>query len=133
MEQVRYLQSAFVQNNTLFTRQAIAALLDLHGCPPSGTTDVVAIFDRHLRYVYLNEPGCRVLNVSPRDVLGHCIIEIYPHIIASANHRNLLKCLSGETINAIITGREGGHFATLYRPVHMNERIEGIFVRSWLT
>ena len=125
--------SIFVLHNTLFTKQAIHALLDLHGCPPSGTTDIVAIFDRYLRYVYLNEPGCRVLNVSLSDIVGHCILEMYPHIIASSNHRNLLKCLSGETINAIITGREGHHFATLYRPVYIDEQIEGIFVRSWLS
>lgn len=91
--------------------------------------DILAIFDRHLRYVYLNEEGYRHLGREVQELIGNSIIDTYPDIIASANHRNLLRCLQGETIEAHLTGRKGHHFHTMYKPVILQERVEGIF--SW--
>jgi len=119
-----------VINNTLFNAQSVAAVLKLHDNAHAESDDIVAIFDRYLRYVHLNEAGCKQLNTNADDLLGRNIVDMYPHIIASTNHRNLLKCLGGEEIRSVITGRDGELFSTVYLPIFMSRRVEGIYVRS---
>src|SRR5688572_27148446 len=80
-------------------------------------TTIVAAFDQELRYMFLNPAACKHMNAEPESLLGKSIIDVYPDIIASRNHRNLLRALEGEVIHDIIEGRFGHRMESHYEPV----------------
>lgn len=93
--------------------------------------DIIVVLDRNLNYILANETACKILNRSSSDLIGKCIIDLYPQIIASKNHRNLLSALSGHTIEEDIPAADGAKFySTLYKPLKIDGKVMGIVVKS---
>lgn len=97
------------------------------------STDIAVLFDSDLKYVLANQVACLHLKRSAGELIGQCILDLYPEIIASPNHRYLLRALHGECIsNVLITGRNGDHFKTTYMPYYQNAAVAGILVNAHL-
>jgi PAS domain S-box-containing protein len=93
--------------------------------------DNIVVFDRNLNYIMVNETACKTLDRPSSDIIGKCIIDLYPEIIASKNHRNLLSALSGHTIQDDIPSLSGTKlYSTLYKPVTIDGKVMGILVKS---
>jgi PAS domain-containing protein len=94
------------------------------------SAEIVAAFDTHLYYVFVNEAACKQLNSEPQSLLGKNIIELYPQMIASRNHRNLLRALDGKTIRDLIDGPAGQCFESIYTPVLKNGKVSYVIVKA---
>jgi len=93
--------------------------------------DITLVFDRNLNYIMANENACKALNRPSSDLLGKCIIDLYPETIASKNHRNLLSALSGHTIEDGISAANGSTFySALYKPIKIDGQVMGVLVKS---
>lgn len=89
--------------------------------------DIAVLFDDHLNYVAVNETICRHLNMKRDELVGRCVLDLFPDIIASTNHRNMLRALDGEAIlNYKLIGRNGVPFTITYIPVHPDGYVKGI-------
>jgi PAS domain-containing protein len=92
---------------------------------------VSAIFDSKLNYLLVNKATCDELDKTASDLIGRSIIDLFPNIIASANHRNLLKALNGETIlNYEIESLKGKRFLVSYIPVKEKDKIIGVLTKA---
>jgi len=95
--------------------------------------DFSVAVDEKIQYIAVNDVTCEYLNIKPEDLLGKNALDIYPEIIASKNHRNILKAISGESIEGeLIESRTGGLFITSYRPVFMDEQVKAIILTGIL-
>jgi PAS domain-containing protein len=93
--------------------------------------DIAILFDNQLNYVALNDNACRHFDRKKEELLGRCVLDIYPDIIASANHRNMLRALDGEAIlNCRVTGRTGILFNISYIPVFPEGSVKGILLNA---
>lgn len=91
------------------------------------SSKIAVVLDQDLVYLAANSKACERLGCKEDDLIGRNILDIYPQMIASENHRNLLSALDGKTITAIIH-TAGVLFEVLYCPFLFNEKVEGIFV-----
>ena len=88
-------------------------------------------FDAHLNFREVNEVTCEYLANDADDLIGKSILDLYPGMTASKNHRNLLKALSGETIKDIILSHVSDlKLETTYVPVITGNRVTGISVTA---
>jgi hypothetical protein len=109
-------------------------------CPPVeiqnqilSSTDIAVLFDADLKYVLANNVACRHLKRSAAELIGQCILDLYPEIIASPNHRYMLRALNGECIsNVLIAGHNGDQFETTYMPFYQQTAIAGLLVNAHL-
>ncbi len=111
----------------IFTQEYIADILRKNKATPAETEGFVVIFDKELQYMYVNETVLTFLARKPEELLGNSILEVYPDVIASDNHRNLLKALSGETIEEVLQGRTPGiFFNAVYTPITLKKSVVGV-------
>jgi len=91
--------------------------------------DISVAVDAKIQYIAVNDAACAHLNIKPGDLIGKSALDIYPEIIASENHRNILKALSGESIDGeLIESRAGALLLTSYRPVFLEESVKAIIL-----
>jgi hypothetical protein len=88
------------------------------------------VFDKELNYLKLNKAACEHLKVKPADIIGKNILSVYPDVVASKNHRNLLKALNGLIVNDFLKGRLGDDFHAFYKPIMKEEQVIGVFVKA---
>lgn len=94
-------------------------------------TDIAVLLDTQLNYVAVNEAACNHLRLSSEQLVGRCILDLFPDMIASASHRNLLRALDGETIiNFKFTGRYGTQLQADYVPVYPDDMVIGILISA---
>jgi hypothetical protein len=90
---------------------------------------VAMLFDDQLNYVAVSAPACIHFRMKKEELIGRCVLDIFPDIIASANHRNMLRALKGESImNSRIVSRMGIPMETSYIPVYPDGYVKGILV-----
>jgi PAS domain S-box-containing protein len=111
-------------------RDAVAALQeDLLSSP-----HVVAVFDRDLNYLFINDPGCRLLGKSQEEIVGHNMLDLFPTLTASDSHRKILQAFSGETVLGFVTEgtftRAGAKYISDYFPVNEARQTVAVAVRT---
>ncbi len=94
-------------------------------------SDITVLFDKRLNYVALNAAALRHLKMAEEELIGRCILDLFPHLIASPNHKNLLRALEGESImNFELKSMNGVLFKTSYIPILPDGLIKGILVNA---
>jgi hypothetical protein len=92
--------------------------------------DIAVLFDDELKYSLINSAACKQLNRTSESLMGKCILDLYPEITASENHRNLLRALEGDIVNEVIPGSRGEYFRSIYRPVSFLGKITHVLVKA---
>src|SRR4051812_46305736 len=83
--------------------------------------------DEKIQYIAVNDVACTYLKIKSTDLLGKSALDLYPEIIASKNHRNMLKALSGLSLDdELIESRMGDLLVTSYRPFFMEGQVKAI-------
>src|SRR5947207_2630343 len=91
--------------------------------------NIAIALDPDLKYLSLNQNACKFLMKEEYELIGQCVIDLFPSIIASRNHRNLLKAAAGETIkNDIVEGTSGARFIVTYEPLFIDHQVRVIFI-----
>lgn len=91
--------------------------------------EIAVLFDDRLNYVAASAPAILHLKKTAQELIGRCILDVFPDVIASANHRNLLRALEGESImNVRLIARNGVPFIATYIPVYPDGYVKGIVV-----
>jgi hypothetical protein len=94
-------------------------------------TDVAVALDSHLNYLCLNQRACEQLQREESELLGKNIVESFPSMIASRNHRNLLKAVSGMTIkDEVVEGATGHRYLASYEPLIIEGKVNAIIVTA---
>ncbi|MFL5752682.1 MAG: PAS domain-containing protein [Bacteroidia bacterium] len=105
---------------------------DLLGQNPDQMTDVVAIFDTDLNYVYANGIGSKLLRKQIDELEGSNLLHLFPQLTASVSHRHLLAALSGKgALNAASEGnitKDGAKFLSDYYPLKDKEQVYAVLV-----
>ncbi|MFN8344612.1 MAG: ATP-binding protein [Spirosomataceae bacterium] len=95
----------------------------------NASVDVMAVFDRQLRYVTLNKAAYDLYRLKPEDIVGKHILEIFPQVIDSGMYAALNEALSGQTIH-ISKYRSGvlnRYFENFYIPLqNARQEVYGI-------
>lgn len=90
----------------------------------------VALNDQ-LVYIAINSIACAYLKLEPKDIVGKAVLEKYPEVTASKNHRNILTAFSGETIeNELIESRMGDTLITSYKPYLYRNKVVAVVVKG---
>jgi PAS domain-containing protein len=92
--------------------------------------NIAALIDNELKYSLINQACCKQLNRSSESLIGKCILDLYPEITASQNHRNILRALEGNTINEVVEGMNGSYFRSVYQPVSFLGKITHVLVKA---
>jgi EAL domain-containing protein (putative c-di-GMP-specific phosphodiesterase class I) len=106
----------------------LAQLQSIYDGAPVG----LALLDRNLRYININQQLADMHQVSLEAYLGKTVAEVVPNIYCRAE-RYLLRALAGETVAgvefrmSVQPGQKPGRFLVSYLPVH-DERNEVIGV-----
>jgi len=92
---------------------------------------IAVALDPHLNYLAVNQEACAHLRKHSNELLGNSILDLFPSIIASKNHRNLLRAASGETIlNDTIETVNGVNFFATYDPLIIDRQVRAVFVTA---
>ena len=96
------------------------------------TSDQICVaVDEHLNYIALNMQACSYINIEPGELVGKCAIQVFPEIIASRNHRNILRALSGKFIEGdLVTGRKGDILKTSYTPIFIDNQVRAVILQA---
>lgn len=95
------------------------------------TDEIVVVFDRNLNYLETNEAACAHLKMTPAELIGKNVLDLFPDLIASKNHRNLLRALGGEILrNMIVESRMGQRFKITYTPLVKEGLVSAILVNA---
>ena len=95
------------------------------------SNDICVAVDEHLTYIALNEVACRYLCIQADDLVGISAIQRFPEIIASRNHRNMLRALSGDVIESdLVESRMGDILETSYTPVYSGKEVKAVILRA---
>ena len=95
------------------------------------SSDICVAVDEHLTYIALNDVACQYLRIQPDMLIGISAIEKFPEIIASRNHRNMLRALSGEMIESdLVESRMGDMLQTSYSPVYSGKEVKAVILRA---
>ncbi len=95
--------------------------------------DICVAVDEHLNYIALNQVAFTYLHIKQDDLLGKNAIQVFPEIIASRNHRNILKALSGKFIaGELIESRMGDILETSYTPVIFDKEVKAVILNATL-
>ena len=92
--------------------------------------DISVLLDAKLNYLLVNKAACDLLNKSASELIGRSIIDLYPSMIASANHRNLLKALNGEMIRDYELISNDKKFMASYIPVFEKKTVIGVLSKA---
>jgi PAS domain-containing protein len=93
--------------------------------------DIAVAFDRNLHYISLNQNACRLLQKDEHELIGKCMTDLFPSVIASRNHRNMLKAATGIRIqNDVVESVTGSRFIVSYEPFLIDRQVQAIFVRA---
>ena len=99
--------------------------------PVLESDQICVAVDEHLNYIALNKVACSYLNIQPEDLIGKCAIQVFPEIIASRNHRNILRALSGKIIEAdLVESRKGDILKTSYLPVFIEGQVKAVILQA---
>lgn len=91
--------------------------------------EIAVLFDDQLNFVAASAPALLHLQQREDELIGRCVLDVFPDVIASANHRNLLRALEGESImNVRLVARNGIPFIATYIPVYPDGYVKGIVV-----
>jgi hypothetical protein len=90
--------------------------------------NISVILDINLRYLAVSRGACKELNLKADDFIGRSFLDLFPHLIASANHRNILKALGGETIVAFVSNSGGSQFKVSFCPVYDEGQLIGAHI-----
>lgn len=108
--------------------QDFSALLEL---AVSSSEDMIEVFDCDLNYVTANEKACVRLGKTLSEISGKNVLDLFPHIIASQNHRHLLTALNGSQVNDDVREPLGADwYTTLYKPMVYEGKVIGVIVRA---
>ena len=92
-------------------------------------SEISIAVDAHLNYLVVNDAAAKSLGRQSWELIGSNIVELYPSIIASKNHRNLLKASNGELIeNDLVKNRLGELFVTTYQPIIIDHQVKAIII-----
>jgi PAS domain-containing protein len=95
----------------------------------AGSKNICVAIDKELHYLAFNEAACAYLKIRAADLLGKSALQVYPEIIASRNHRNILRALSGEVIvDDLVESRMGNILKASYRPVFVNKEVQAVIL-----
>jgi hypothetical protein len=87
--------------------------------------------DKQLTCIALNDTACQYLKIRPTDLLGKIAIEVYPEIIASRNHRNILRAMSGIHIPSdLVESRMGDILESSYTPVVVDREVKAVILNA---
>jgi PAS domain S-box-containing protein len=83
------------------------------------SVDVIAVFNRELEYVILNQRSDDVYPVKRKDLIGKKITEVFPATKGAVMEQNLRRALAGEFVHhdvykSVATDR---HFETFFIPL----------------
>ena len=99
----------------------------------NASNEICVAVDEHLNYIALNKLACSYLMIQPEDLLGKCAIQVFPEIIASRNHRNILRALSGKFIESdLVESRKGDILKTSYTPVFIENEVKAVILQASL-
>jgi PAS domain S-box-containing protein len=59
----------------------------------SSMNDGFMIFDRHWRYVYVNESGARIAQLPREQLLGNVVWDLYPDEVGNRGHQELTRAM----------------------------------------
>lgn len=85
----------------------------------NASIDNICVLDRELRYIGFNEKSVETYMKSKEEVLGRCVLEIFPEVAGSMFHISLQKALSGipaydQDYQSLVNGR---HFEINFIPL----------------
>ena len=94
-------------------------------------SEITVVFDKDLNYTFLNEAACKQLGRSLKDLIGKCILDIFPEVAYTPNHKNLIKAMHGEMIkDYILTTNSSTSYKCTYKPVKINGTITSVIVKA---
>jgi PAS domain S-box-containing protein len=87
------------------------------------SVDVIAVFDKELRYVMLNKTGEHIYKGKKEDLIGRKILDVFPTLQGSEMFINLQKALEGQTIHhdAYKSPLTGRYFQNFFIPLKDND------------
>lgn len=90
---------------------------------------MTVVFDLKLNYRFANAAACVYLQRSNDELIGNSLVDVFPEMIASKSHRNILKAITGETIdNQLIEEQDGNYFRSTFAPIIEENSIIGVLV-----
>jgi PAS domain-containing protein len=97
----------------------------------TNSPDICVAIDQQLYCLALNEMACSYLNIKPEDLLGKSALQVYPEIVASRNHRNILKALTGiPIISDLVESRKGDILRASYQPVFVDNEVRAVILNA---
>jgi PAS domain S-box-containing protein len=63
------------------------------------SVDFIAVFDKNLRYLVLNDSACRFYSVQKEDIIGKYLLDVFPQVKNSAMMEDLGRALQGEVVH----------------------------------
>jgi len=81
----------------------------------NSSIDIIAVFDRELRYLTLNNTACQFYNVTREAILGRKLLDVFPLLEQSSMVENLRRAFNGEAIYnhhyiSVVTQRQLDNF-----------------------
>ncbi len=93
--------------------------------------DPVYCFDENLHFVLVNKAGCEHLGKSADQLIDHGMLDVFPQMTSSKNHRNLLRALGGTSIaDDFIESSFGPLFQCTYTPLIKNSKVSGVLLKA---
>ncbi|MBI3520603.1 MAG: PAS domain-containing protein [Bacteroidetes bacterium] len=95
--------------------------------------NITVALNENCEYIAVNSVACDYLEMKANMLLGKSALDLYPEITASLNHRNILKALSGHSLdNQRVESRKGHILRTSYRPFSLDGTVKAIVISGKL-
>ncbi|HMT28819.1 MAG TPA: ATP-binding protein [Bacteroidia bacterium] len=90
----------------------------------NSSVDVVAVFDKDLNYIMLNQRADEMYPIKRKDLIGKNILSVYPQTKESGMYDALKRALNGETVHDISYKSKilNKSFENFYIPLKDNNR-----------
>ncbi len=91
-----------IQNRTLELENANAVLKQQNEFVETiidSSVDMIAVFDKDMRYLIVNKSACSFYNLSKEEFIGRHLLEVFPQVRTSAIMLDLTRALGGETVH----------------------------------
>lgn len=84
------------------------------------SVDVIAVFDRELRYVIVNKHAEDVYGKKRSDIIGRNVADVFPQVKGGQMIRDIQRALQGETVynSSYISPVINRHFENFFIPLH---------------
>jgi PAS domain-containing protein len=93
--------------------------------------DICVAIDEQLNYIAFNDKACKYLRIKATDMIGRSALQVYPDIVASRNHRNILRAISGITIPLdLVESRMGDILKASYTPVFVEKEVKAVILNA---